>query len=609
MAVSETKAAFVKFLQERNYKKQKLYYQVVILGVVLIVVGGFGAARILPTPNLVYYIQLLLASFIRVVGICICSTVPTSEFDLCDFLLQPKCKRWRQVLFFVIAAGAFFGGAFRIFYLTRYSTLMLWLIIPFCIPCGRDKATYSDLTLFFLSSCTIYLMYLCISALDLKKYEGQRYPSKGEIYAQIIGSGLGTLVMLLWSSKYFELRRSDIFITITARVNLKENGRGWQLVYNVVYFLSILIGVSFLCRGIIYVALGLETLEYMKWFMLFVIETGPFVITIFLGPKKSFTLLARVFEYDIERLLHDGAMMAYLINSWDYLGDGRNAYWAYRETPYCGGIRCAHFHDDPNLVQRSYFLLGYYENDLNGRIPGKRVLFPYILNSDFNWSARYSQDCLTFQLRNGERVTQDIFLGQAHDDTSVVDDYNFHDWVVMNFGTKSSDNVSISMDLKSVTVYYPSSGTIKNHDNLLEFGRYNVRIYYVDINTLESLLEISPRALGDNVFEKERIFSLSKPFSFNGIFTKKIDFFISHSWEDNYQQKYNALRLFFNAFKDRHKRNASVWLDKVCINQQKPGEGLAVLPINIAACDKILVVLSKTYLRRLWCLWELFTLL
>ena len=43
--------------------------------------------------------------------------------------------------------------------------------------------------------------------------------------------------------------------------------------------------------------------------------------------------------------------------------------------------------------------------------------------------------------------------------------------------------------------------------------------------------------------------------------------------------------------------------------QVNPGDGISVLPINIGACSKMLILLGKTYLERLWCVWEeLFTL-
>jgi len=33
-----------------------------------------------------------------------------------------------------------------------------------------------------------------------------------------------------------------------------------------------------------------------------------------------------------------------------------------------------------------------------------------------------------------------------------------------------------------------------------------------------------------------------------------------------------------------------------------------VLPVNISSCKQVLVLLGKTYMKRLWCLWELYCL-
>lgn len=51
-----------------------------------------------------------------------------------------------------------------------------------------------------------------------------------------------------------------------------------------------------------------------------------------------------------------------------------------------------------------------------------------------------------------------------------------------------------------------------------------------------------------------------------------------------------------------------LWLEKVCINQQDSDNGLAVLPISMAYCKKVLVLLGENYTSRLWCMWELFRL-
>ena len=39
------------------------------------------------------------------------------------------------------------------------------------------------------------------------------------------------------------------------------------------------------------------------------------------------------------------------------------------------------------------------------------------------------------------------------------------------------------------------------------------------------------------------------------------------------------------------------------------GDALRVLPVSVMGCRKMLVLCGKTYANRLWCVWELFTLL
>ena len=51
------------------------------------------------------------------------------------------------------------------------------------------------------------------------------------------------------------------------------------------------------------------------------------------------------------------------------------------------------------------------------------------------------------------------------------------------------------------------------------------------------------------------------------------------------------------------------WFDQCCLDKTDVSikKSFASLPINIALCEKLLVVLSPTYLDRLWCVWELQT--
>ena len=47
---------------------------------------------------------------------------------------------------------------------------------------------------------------------------------------------------------------------------------------------------------------------------------------------------------------------------------------------------------------------------------------------------------------------------------------------------------------------------------------------------------------------------------------------------------------------------------QACIDQNAIQDGLKVLPVNVMACRKMLVLCGPTYPTRLWCAWELFTL-
>ena len=64
---------------------------------------------------------------------------------------------------------------------------------------------------------------------------------------------------------------------------------------------------------------------------------------------------------------------------------------------------------------------------------------------------------------------------------------------------------------------------------------------------------------------------------------EKIDYFLSHSWHDNGEAKFNQLCEVVKRFRQAHGRDPTFWLDKVCIDQSDIGAGLKVLPINIRA--------------------------
>ena len=87
-----------------------------------------------------------------------------------------------------------------------------------------------------------------------------------------------------------------------------------------------------------------------------------------------------------------------------------------------------------------------------------------------------------------------------------------------------------------------------------------------------------------------------------------IDFFVSHSWDDDGEAKYNALKEVADDFYEDHGRYPTLWLDKVCFDQENLADGLKALPVNVMMCKQLLSLVGKHYTGRLWCIWELYTL-
>mmetsp|Transcript_115241 Transcript_115241/g.325651 ORF Transcript_115241/g.325651 Transcript_115241/m.325651 type:complete len:526 (+) Transcript_115241:104-1681(+) len=89
----------------------------------------------------------------------------------------------------------------------------------------------------------------------------------------------------------------------------------------------------------------------------------------------------------------------------------------------------------------------------------------------------------------------------------------------------------------------------------------------------------------------------------------EVDAFISHSWSDSGDLKWSALQRWRSRFAFSNGRQPIVWLDKACINQNNVTNSLACLPVFLAGCAQLVVLVGPTYPRRLWCCIELFTFL
>ena len=136
---------------------------------------------------------------------------------------------------------------------------------------------------------------------------------------------------------------------------------------------------------------------------------------------------------------------------------------------------------------------------------------------------------------------------------------------------------------------------LQNHDPdaLLERSRTRLRCVPIQNITLE-LLQREEGATPEEVAD------LSEPCSLH-----EVDFFLSHSWQDDAEEKFEALQKVREEFKTvNNGREPTIWLDKICINQCEIDEDLQCLPFFIMGCQRMLVLLGHTYPFRLWCVWE-----
>ena len=87
-----------------------------------------------------------------------------------------------------------------------------------------------------------------------------------------------------------------------------------------------------------------------------------------------------------------------------------------------------------------------------------------------------------------------------------------------------------------------------------------------------------------------------------------VDAFVSHSWQDDPELKWEALQAWRREFVAAHKREPTIWFDRLCIVQDAEliAQQLASLPVYLAGCRTLLVLRGSTYTSRLWCVLELF---
>jgi len=86
------------------------------------------------------------------------------------------------------------------------------------------------------------------------------------------------------------------------------------------------------------------------------------------------------------------------------------------------------------------------------------------------------------------------------------------------------------------------------------------------------------------------------------------DFFVSHSWKDSPELKWNAIRRVAASFEAEYGREPTFWIDKYCVDQSNITSSLRYLPVYVDMSHKVLLLLGDSYFTRLWCVWELYVI-
>lgn len=83
------------------------------------------------------------------------------------------------------------------------------------------------------------------------------------------------------------------------------------------------------------------------------------------------------------------------------------------------------------------------------------------------------------------------------------------------------------------------------------------------------------------------------------------DAFISHSWRDDGQEKWQVIERWKTSFEESRGRAPAFWCDIACIDEQRLEDSLAALPLYLAGCHRLLALVGPSFTTRLWCIMEL----
>ena len=635
--------SFRSYLNERDTIKKNLYLKASLIGLLIALVSFavnlafFGFDNSYQT---LFIFIVVLTSFTRVFGICMFSIVPTSEVDIVATIVERYILR-RFFIIFCFCGWLLWGLLFLLSDSSKSfgNTAVVQVIYPFFASLRflqliwRNEKRYEEILPSVQLIFLYMLYYQCFNLVICTQERCSTY---------LIASYVIYIPFLLYRSyhiiqRYKEVKESISSYSILPCENTsrdKECIKNYNvsLVYYQIYELCLLFSPQSFIFGMDYVAKNRTTRAYV-WFLVSLFDLLPIVGVAYLGDKFCFSLLARFFEFSVKQQQKDGAVMAALISKCQVhpydKSNRRQVLWIKRSE-----LDCLERKDGANYIERGFWVKTTIEKTQDKYF---YVRVDYQIDTNIRLKYRYENETLVFE--------------ESFDYGDVTSTVDFNNWA--KYFEKY--NPSRDEDLQAVCFWYPETPPVtvtetdssetrlykdetelqKKQREMLKWGRGNLRKFHSknffetttptstttttsssDSSSSSShgklafrddLFKTSPRELSNwSVEEKKKLHDLSEP-----VIVKtrldKIDYFISHAWADNAENKCYAMRYFIGSF-STVSRKPSFWLDKVCIDQNDTTKGIECLPINIGACKKILILMGKEYMTRLWCIWELFML-
>lgn len=658
---SFVKLAFKQFLEERMTHKRSIYFKVSIAGVVVAAVSYTlfllltlvvnAEAPVMSSYSVPYNIVALLSTFMRVVGLCMCSVVPTDELDFLEILLRKKIYLHRLSIASCIAM----------------MVAAAYVIVTMCIPYTAKQKTLRQLQLFatvivFVAPFLIVGIWHLLSLRDGLTYQQIQRKYKYTLllvpYTLSISLGLGSVYLLYTNDDtghsptlydalssaalvapfgcvliYQLVIDNALLINRYVQYDLvkpedesEKGGKGMKALYMLLYRICVAVTVCFWIEAPnSFIAYPWQ--DAMGWVQIGLgwSDILPILVALYLGQRRCFSLVARYFEYDVSRQRMDGCFMVLLVKSCQEFPvdeTGAKLFWFHRKTddewfPVVSG-----------KINRRRWLIGKLKTTTDQPV-----------EHDVRVVARYRDDCdatavFAFKQALLERSIEPVTVSLNTDNSvsSLSNRCSFDEWykniepcttgkysvfrvdeiqaasfrIVLDKALSEEELSRIKLGMSSKFDLTTLPAILEPLKGEIEYVRQFETKYFE--SEAYFLLGQSPRdASGEDVgYRNSRLLSFSTPIKIrnNG---DKIDFFLSHSWNDS-ANKIESLNWFIRKFQHENGRFPTLWFDRVCIDQNNVTDGISLLPIHIGACNSMLILMGKTYMTRLWCIWELFML-